>query len=90
MGSLGDHVGVRSDHGICSLVTFRKQRRDLSDSLVQVPRVRLHLVGYWHHGHRLLHGCLCVDDGDSGWKVQDLHQHVYELLLALVSSDHCR
>ena len=25
MGSLGDHVGVRSDHGICSLVTFRNR-----------------------------------------------------------------
>ena len=74
MGSISDHADLRGDHSICSLV----------------PGVCIHLVGDGDHGHRLLHGSLRVDDGDRSWKVQDLHQHVYELLLALVPPDHCR
>ena len=57
---------------------------------VQVSAVCGHLVDHWDHGHRLLYGRLCVDNGDGSRKVENLHWHVYELFLADLSPDHSR
>ena len=54
----------------------------------QVPRVRVHLVGDGHHGHRLLHRGLRLDDGDVQREVEDLPGDVHELLLAGQQAHH--
>ena len=57
---------------------------------VKVPRVCSHLVDHGHHGHRLLHRRLRLDDGDVQREVEDLPGDVHELLLASQQAHHSR